>query len=856
MNLDVIDATAEALPLELLNATNKELTAQLSRHEQLCDEKLRDVEDLRRRLQFMKEHLSNVRGEIVSTQSLVECKRREVDSETHMYRLLDRECGRLKQEQNHMQAQQAEVQERLQAVQNLIFQENLRMAELKGAMTFNQEELEQWDIARKQKEADEEAVARYTKDDEVRVRQLNTAVERLEAKLRDRKRQLEEEVMVTRNVQLELDRSAVEYRKLHHDRGSLLDEWEAVVRTIHERDAAIRSAAMRYAEGAEWLGQRRAVLMALSAELDTARDEEAMTRVGIKEREQRAEKHRDVLVSLEGHVVAMEEEVETLREQLARAVRERNNSRIRAEESRAAVAQRAAAYDRVVEKRAQTKKQLHGEFDTAMDLEQQRATIARLLQEARATDRRLEKEVEELKRENFGAGERLQAAGRLQDELIAEISGGQAQGRNLKAKISQLDRESFTQQEILYNVEFNVQQMERKVNRTKGERTEDERNRLNEKIAAMQSTLDDLCTQQRALDTQVKRVREEARQANLEVARMREQEKSTCDKALQLRLECDSCAVELRKLRKVREDELVRVDTQELQLQGLKRTLHQRSGELSDLEGQKRQLSVDVSQRASEIAVHHEILKMEAKLAEEERRRLVAELQERQRSLGALRNRYDVRVGRMDPDQAHLTQVQLVVEAAKEREALQHKGDALDARVARLERDLLKLERTLQVIRASNSNYRHMFDRVQDNDAEEKTRRALEAKRRELKTFISRRALEASEYQEVLHGRASELQQVVERKERTLNAVEELRQACEHAHGTILEGRETIIRYNQAINKARGAVTSEVAADVELQERRQRHEATVGRMLQLLRRHSEAAGETAHALLMERLGAV
>ncbi|RNF26375.1 uncharacterized protein Tco025E_01236, partial [Trypanosoma conorhini] len=97
MNVDVIDATAEALPLELLNATNKELTAQLSRHEQLCDEKIRAIEDLRRRLQFMKEHLSNVRGEIVSTQSLVECKRREVESGTHMYRLLDRECGRLRQ---------------------------------------------------------------------------------------------------------------------------------------------------------------------------------------------------------------------------------------------------------------------------------------------------------------------------------------------------------------------------------------------------------------------------------------------------------------------------------------------------------------------------------------------------------------------------------------------------------------------------------------------------------------------------------------------------------------------------------------------------------------------------------------
>ncbi|RNE98643.1 coiled-coil domain containing 39 [Trypanosoma rangeli] len=856
MNVDVIDATAEALPLELLNATNKELTAQLSRHEQLCDDKVREIEDLRRRLQFMKEHLSNVRGEVVNTQSLVECKRREVESGTHMYRLLDRECGRLKQGKAQMQAQHAEVQERLLAVQNCIFQENLRMAELKGAMTFNQDELEQWDLARKQKEADEEAVARYTKDDEVRARQLNTAVERLEAKLRDRKRALEEEVMVARNVQLELDRSAVDYRKLHHDRGLLLDEWENVVKAIHERDAAIRSAAMQYAEGAEWLEQRRAVLLALSTDLDTAREEEAMTQAGIKEREQRAEKHRGVLASLDGCVVSMEEEVETLREQLARAVRERNNSRVRAEESRASVAHKAAAYDRAVEQRAQTKKQLHGELDTAVDLEQQRVTIARLLQEARATERRLDKEVEDLKRERFTAGERLQATGQLQDELIAEISGGQSQGRNLKARIAQLDRESFAQQEVLYNVEFNVQQMQRKVSRAKGERTEEERKPLKEKIEALQSTLDELCKQQRALDTQVKRVREETRQATLEVVRMREQEKDTCDKAIQLRLACDSCAAELRKLRRAREDELVRVDTQELQLQGLKRTLHQRSGELSDLEGQKRQLSQDVSQRAAEIAVHHDLLKMEAKLAEEERRRLVAELQDRQKSLGALRNRYDVRVGRMDPEQAHWSQAQLVMEAAKEREALQHQGDALDARVARLERELLKLERALQVIRASNSNYRHMFDRVQEGDGEEQTRRALEANQRELKVVISRRALEASEYQEVLHGKTAELQQLVVRKEQALNVVEELRQACEHTHRAILEGRETVIRYNQAINKARGAITAEAAADVELQEKRQRHEAVVGRVLQLSQRHGEGAGEVARALLQERLGAI
>ncbi|ORC84802.1 uncharacterized protein TM35_000411720 [Trypanosoma theileri] len=852
MNVNVIDATAEALPLELLNATNKELTAQLSRHEQMCEEKMREVDDQRRRLQFVKEHLGNVRGEIVNTQSLVESKRRAVESETHMYRLLDRECGRLRQTQSHMAAQQAELQEQLQAVQNRVFQENLRMAELKNAMQFNQQELEEWDIARKQKEADEEAVARYAKNDEARVRQLTTSVERLEARLRERRGELEEAVMSTRHAQAELDRAAAEYRRLHSDRGSLLGEWEAAVRGIRERDEAIRAAAGRYASGASWLEERRAVRLALEDDLEAARADGAAVQAAIREREGRAEKSRGVRAALDAHVTALEEEVEAMREQLARAVRERNDARIRLQDTRDGVNKKNKQYERIVAQRADTKEQVQSAGEKTSDLEQQRATIARLLQEARATDRRLEREVDDLKREQFAVGERLHAAYQQQDTLIAEISGGQAQGRNLKAKINQLDRESFTQQEVLYGVEFNVQQMQRKVNRAKGERTEEERNKLNEKIAALQSSLDELAKQQRALETQVKRVREETRQANIEVEKLSAQERSAGEKTLQLRLGCDSCATELSKLRKLREDELVKVDTQELQLQGLRRTLHQRSGELGNLEQQKQQLSMDVAERLAEISVHHEVLRMDAKLVEDERRRLVAELQQRQKNLTALRNRYDVRVGRMDPQQALWSQAQLVIEAAKERETLQLKGDALDARVARLERELVKLERTLQIIRASNSNYRHMFDRVQEDHEEAKTKRALQAKQRELKAIISRRTLETNDYQQLLYGKTHELQEVQAQKERALNTVEDLRQACGQVHESILQGREALIRYDQAIQKARSTVIPDVAADVELLEKRQHQEALVGRVLQLAQRHSETAADTARALMIER----
>jgi hypothetical protein len=48
-------------------------------------------------------------------------------------------------------------------------------------------------------------------------------------------------------------------------------------------------------------------------------------------------------------------------------------------------------------------------------------------------------------------------------DLIAEISGAQGTSRNLQARIHELDQRSLKQQEMLYNIEFQVQQLERKV---------------------------------------------------------------------------------------------------------------------------------------------------------------------------------------------------------------------------------------------------------------------------------------------------------------------------------------------------------------------------------------------------------
>jgi hypothetical protein len=77
-----------------------------------------------------------------------------------------------------------------------------------------------------------------------------------------------------------------------------------------------------------------------------------------------------------------------------------------------------------------------------------------------------------------------------QANLIGDISGTLSASRNLQANIIKLKQEQQRQQELLYNAEFQIQQMERKVSRASGERSQEETKRLNQEILEVMEELE------------------------------------------------------------------------------------------------------------------------------------------------------------------------------------------------------------------------------------------------------------------------------------------------------------------------------------------------------------------------------
>ncbi|MDP2060932.1 MAG: hypothetical protein Q8J97_14415, partial [Flavobacteriaceae bacterium] len=341
----------------------------------------------------------------------------------------------------------------------------------------------------------------------------------------------------------------------------------------------------------------------------------------------------------------------------------------------------------------------------------------------------------------------------------------------------------------------------------------------------------DLAKQHKVLEVQVKRVNDDLRQSKYDVVKLDEQKKRVTEELLELTLENESCNIELQRMTKIKEEELVNADVLKLQVERLKKLLLRRDDELLGLENRRQQLDLTVTEREAEIAVHHDVLRMEAKTTEEERRQIAGELKERQRQVEHLKSRYQVLIGRMDKEQGEMTHAQHIVRTAKEREELQATGDAIDSEIKRVERETRKLDKLISTLKGSNAKFKHQFNKVSEDDDEIVQQKLLQQKNKELQAIINRRTTEMKEYLRSEMSKMTELQDA-QREAGELRAKAEMLEGSRTAlTKDIDEQKELVARYDVAVEKAKRTTEPEIAADIAVQEEREQLEAIIAMLV-------------------------
>ncbi|XP_032985447.1 coiled-coil domain-containing protein 39 isoform X2 [Rhinolophus ferrumequinum] len=370
--------------------------------------------------------------------------------------------------------------------------------------------------------------------------------------------------------------------------------------------------------------------------------------------------------------------------------------------------------------------------EKTMSVEEKATNLEDMLREEEKAVKEVEVQLNIVKDVLFKKVQELQTETMKEKAIISEIEGTRSSLKHLNHQLHKLDFETLKQQEIMYNQDFSIQQMERRMSRLKGEINSEERQALEAKVVELKKTLEEKKSTFVILETEIKKL-------NNDLYFIKKSNRKNCDekqflmtKINELNLFTDRAEKELNKVKAFKQDLMIEDNFLKLEVKRTRDMLHSKAEEVLSLEKRKQQLHTAMEERTEEIKVHKTMLASQIRYVDQERQNISAELHERLSKIDKLKNRYEILTVVMMPPEGEeeKTQTYYVIKAAQEKEELQREGDCLDAKINKAEKEIYALENTLQVLNSCNNNYKQSFKTVTPSSDEYVLKIQLEEQKR------------------------------------------------------------------------------------------------------------------------------
>jgi len=399
--------------------------------------------------------------------------------------------------------------------------------------------------------------------------------------------------------------------------------------------------------------------------------------------------------------------------------------------------------------------------------------------------------------------------------LRGNISGTKSTFRTLDVSLQALDKEASKQQELLYNAEFQIQQIERKIARGMGERSDDEKRELKRRIDDLEAQKHSIVDKKKLLLAQIRKLSNELGNAKTRRTHLMERLKEKTEVQGELELENRMIDNQIKKETKVKEELIVNNDLLRLEVRRLRDLLSAKADAVFSLENRKEQLELSLAERKEEINVHREVLRAELRVANEEKHKVTMDLRSREANVEILRSRFEATTkAKGSNDEGH-SQAYYVILAAQKREGLQRKGDELDYDVRKAEKEIRALQTTMDHLNARNKAYRASFQRIEMTGDDSEVLKQLEERLKLGKEGLFKKKKELQRLVTDLDEDARRLQQTTQHNDHSMRQREELEMAKAQIEDNLLSQLACIGELRERTTKLVSKHREEVALSMD-----------------------------------------
>ncbi|XP_052543078.1 coiled-coil domain-containing protein 39 isoform X1 [Tympanuchus pallidicinctus] len=733
------------------DAENRALEEDLQKMEREKTNLQNQLTDFEERVEAMTSHLKNVRQEFSFTQSLYKARENEIETEQHFKALAEREHGRLKSEIKRLEDETVSLREKKNSQENTINKTTKKLESLKQQMNCDEEVLESWIKESNRKDNDIITIQKYAQQDEGKLGALILQVEKLTMQANQKRRALDNELTETITAQMELDKTAEDFRRVHHERQEVIRQWENAIQQMQKRDQQIDHCALLVAELKQEMRKKESVLKEKASFLvnETINNMEYEKRISVAERE--ATSLRREYQTQDAYRVQLENELDILKSTVNRTASHLESLRIQVTNMKKEIEKKKARLSFLKERNAGLSNKLKLVTEKTLSAEDNALRMEEMLKEEEKTFKEKEAELDHLKEVFFKKTQELKVQMDKEKCVLAEVEGSRASLKNLNSRLRRLDADALKQQELIYNQDFYIQQVQRRLSRLEGEVNADEKQVLEEKVAELKKALEEKKSAYDVLNAQHKKLQNDVHFIKRAMDKTGEEASGLMIKINELNLFNEKSDQELKKAKAIKQEMMIEDNLLKLELKRLQDTLCNKTEKVLTLEKQKLELKKAIAERTEEIKIHKAMLDSQIRLVDQERQRISAEFQDRLNKIDKLRCRYEILTVIMMPPEGEeeKTQAYYVIKAAQEKEALKREGDDLDSKISKAENEIVALENTLQILNNCNSNYRNSFKEVTETSEEYEEKLKLEEEKRvadEKYRYKRRQVRELQEY--------------------------------------------------------------------------------------------------------------
>ncbi|XP_015727091.1 coiled-coil domain-containing protein 39 [Coturnix japonica] len=733
------------------NAENRALEEDLQKMEKEKMNLQNQLTDFKERMEAMTSHLKNVRQEFSFTQSLYKARENEIETEHHFKALAEREHGRLKSEIKRLEDESVSLREKKSSQENTINKTMKKLESLKQQMNCDEEVLESWIKESNRKDNDIMTIQKYAQQDEGKLGALILQVEKLTMQANQKRRALDNELTETITAQMELDKTAEDFRRVHQERQEVIRQWENAIQQMQKRDQQIDRCALLLAELKQEMRKKEMVLKEKASFLvnETINNMEYEKKIAAAERE--ATSLRNEYQTQDTYRVQMESELDILKSSVDKTTSHLESLRVQITNMKKEIEKKKARLNFLNERNEGLSNKLKLVTEKTLSAEDNALRMEEMLREEERIVKEKEAELKNLKEVFFKRTQELKVQKDKEKCVVAEIEGSQASLKNLNSRLRRLDADALKQQELIYNQDFYIQQVQRRLSRLEGEVNADEKQVLEEKIAELKKALEEKKSAYDSLNAQHKKLQNDVHFIKRAMDKTGEEANGLKMKIEELNLFNEKSDQELKKAKAIKQEMMIEDNLLKLESKRLQDALCHKAEKVLTLEKQKLELKKAIAERTEEIKVHKAMLDSQIRLVDQDRQRISAEFQDRLNKIDKLRCRYEILTIIMMPPEGEevKSQTYYVIKAAQEKEALQREGDDLDAKIRKAENEIVALENTLQILNNCNSNYRNSFKEVTETSEEYEEKLKLEEEKRvaeEKYRYKRRRVRELQEY--------------------------------------------------------------------------------------------------------------